>query len=63
MIPEFESLLIAIRPEQMRTVALACATDAAALQSLATAYKMGFARAILCAVVVRRYAFAQVVQV
>ena len=48
MIPEFESLLIAIRPEQMRTVALACATDAAALQSLATAYKMGFARAILC---------------
>ncbi len=48
MLPEFESLLDTMRPEKMRTIALASAIDAAALQSLSTAYKMGFARAILC---------------
>ena len=48
MTPDFKSLLKTMRPAQMRTVALVCATDAAALQSLATAYAMGFARAILC---------------
>lgn len=48
MTPEFESLLNTIQPSQMRTVALASAIDATALQSLSSAYKMGFARAILC---------------
>ena len=48
MMPEFESLLNTMRPSQMRTVALASAIDAAALQSLSTAYSLGFARAILC---------------
>lgn len=48
MTPEFESLLKSMRPNRMRTVALASAIDAAALQSLSTAYGLGFARAILC---------------
>jgi phosphotransacetylase len=48
MIPEFESLLNTMRPEKMRTVALASAIDVAALQSLSVAYQMGFVRAILC---------------
>ena len=48
MTPEFESLLNTMRPNQMRTVALASAIDAAALQSLSTAYSLGVARAILC---------------
>lgn len=46
--PEFESLLKSMRPNRMRTVALASAIDVAALQSLSTAYGLGFARAILC---------------
>ena len=48
MSPEFKSLLDTMRPEKMRTIALASAIDAAALRSLSTAYEMGFARAILC---------------
>lgn len=48
MTHEFQMRLDAMRPERMRTVALAAATDAHALRSLVTAYEMGFAQAILC---------------
>ena len=45
---EFEKLLASLRPEKMRTVSVANATDANVLLSLATAHKMGFVNAILC---------------
>ncbi|MDW3024416.1 MAG: bifunctional enoyl-CoA hydratase/phosphate acetyltransferase [Alphaproteobacteria bacterium] len=48
MIPEFESMLLSMRPAHARTVALVCATDIAALSSLVIAHKMGFVNAILC---------------
>ena len=48
MIPEFESMLLSMRPTTPRTIALACATDVNALASIITAHRMGFVNAILC---------------
>ena len=48
MTPEIESLLLSMRPDAPRTVALASATDAHALRALSQAHKMGFVNAILC---------------
>ena len=45
---EFEKILMSLRPEKMRTVSVANATDANVLSSLVTAHKMGFINAILC---------------
>lgn len=45
---EFERILMSLRPEKMRTVSAANATDANVLSSLVTAHKMGFVNAILC---------------
>ena len=45
---EFEKKLMSLRPEKMRTVSVANATDANVLSSLVTAHKMGFVNAILC---------------
>lgn len=45
---EFERILMSLRPEKMRTVSVANATDANVLSSLVTAHKMGFVNAILC---------------
>ena len=45
---EFEKLLLSLRPEKMRTISVANATDANVLLSLQTAHKMGFINAILC---------------
>ena len=45
---DFKKLLMSIRPSQMRTVAVANAIDVYGLRSLVDAYKLGFARAILC---------------
>lgn len=45
---EFERILISLRPEKMRTVSVANATDANVLSSLVTAHKIGFVNAILC---------------
>ncbi len=45
---EFEKILMSLRPEKMRTVSVANATDANVLSSLVTAHKMGFVNAILC---------------
>ncbi len=45
---DFKKLLMSIRPSQMRTVAVANAIDVYGLRSLVEAYKLGFARAILC---------------
>ncbi len=48
MTPEFETMLMDMRPATPRTVAIACATDVHALNALSRAYEMGFANAILC---------------
>lgn len=45
---EFERILMSLRPEKMRTISVANATDANVLSSLVTAHKMGFVNAILC---------------
>lgn len=45
---DFEQILLSMRPQKMRTISVANAIDANALMSLQTAYKMGFANAILC---------------
>ena len=44
----FKSLLMSMRPKQARTIAIANAIDANALQSVLIAKQMGFATAILC---------------
>ncbi len=48
MSQEFNELLLSMRPEKTRTIAVANATDAAVLKSVVMANEMGFARAILC---------------
>lgn len=48
MNPEFEKLLLSLRPKKMRTISVANATDINALSSLSVAHTMGFATAILC---------------
>lgn len=48
MNPNFESRLMAMRPKEPRTIAVAVATDVNVLQSVIRAYKLGFANAILC---------------
>ncbi len=48
MSPEFNELLLSMRPDHMRTIAVAAATDIQVLKSVISAYEMGFARAILC---------------
>ena len=45
---DFEQFLLSMRPDKMRTVSVANATDANVLSSLQTAHKMGFVNAILC---------------
>ena len=45
---DFEKFLLSMRPDKMRTVSVANATDANVLLSLQTAHKMGFVNAILC---------------
>ncbi len=45
---DFEQFLLSMRPDKMRTVSVANATDANVLLSLQTAHKMGFVNAILC---------------
>ena len=48
MTPEFESMLLSMRPRAPRNIAIACATDVHALHSVIAAHKMGFVNAILC---------------
>lgn len=45
---DFKSKLLAMRPQNMKTIALAAADDPAAIAAVRQAYDMGFARAILC---------------
>ena len=45
---DFEQFLLSMRPDCMRTVSVANATDANVLLSVQTAYKLGFVNAILC---------------
>ena len=45
---DFEQFLLSMRPDYMRTVSVANATDANVLLSVQTAYKLGFVNAILC---------------
>ena len=45
---DFDRFLLSMRPDKMRTVSVANATDANVLLSLQTAHKMGFVNAILC---------------
>ena len=48
MNPDFEQKLLAMRPDKMRTIAVAGGEDVAALRAVRRACDMGFARAILC---------------
>lgn len=45
---DFEQFLLSMRPDCMRTVSVANATDVNVLLSVQTAYKLGFVNAILC---------------
>ncbi len=45
---KFNELLMSMRPDTPRTIALCCATDVHALRAVIDAHKMGFANAILC---------------
>jgi len=48
MTPDFESMILSMRPVQPRTVALAGATDPNSLGAIVAAHEMGFVNAILC---------------
>ncbi len=48
MTPDFESMILSMRPVQPRTIALAGATDPNAIGAIVAAHEMGFVNAILC---------------
>ena len=50
MTTNFNEMILSMRPQKMRTIALAGATDPNAIAATVTAHEMGFVNAILCGV-------------
>ena len=48
MTTKFNEMILSMRPQKMRTIALAGATDPNAIAATVTAHEMGFVNAILC---------------